>query len=286
MEKFFWFRVINVFFGGILASSFDQIGSQLISLGQSPIRIVPILGHAIPLQTNFFTNFVLVNGLIQAALLLLEPIGLIIFLIKRKLLTGNDPRSQATSWSPGEFTWIKTIPLHTFMFMIITVFSIISPLMLLVGLIFYLSHYFVDRNILLYRKVTRWESGGLLWPVAFNQLCVGMLFYCIVMLGIFIANVWVFGIVISVLCFIAILFYLYYMNYIYRPHAYYGSLYPRAIERQRHLINPETYAWDYQHGALKPIDSLETDIPPAGTPDDKSQHEMQDNFIRKKNSYT
>jgi hypothetical protein len=56
------------------------------------------------------------------------------------------------------------------MFLIIMVFSTISPLMLAVGMCYYIVHYISERYVLLFRKVQKRESGGLMWPVAFQQL--------------------------------------------------------------------------------------------------------------------
>lgn len=271
---FFAFRVVNVFLGGILANSFDQIASQLQQLAASPISIVPILGRSVPLQTNFFTQYCLVNGFLPAALKLLDPVGTLIHVIVAKCFTGDSPRSRDSLYQPstiassfflrlyhssltGAFCFLKSIPSHTFMFLIVTVYSAISPLMLAVGLVFFAAHYVADRYDLLYRKEQRYDSGGLHWPIAFQQLCFGMLMYCLVMLSVFINFVWIFGIVVSAVAFFVILLYWIYMENTFRPLSYYGAAYPRLVESDKVLTHSETYRWAYQHPDLAPVSKEE-----------------------------
>lgn len=260
MNKYFWFCVVNIFLAGVMFNSFDAIRQQLTQLALSPLQIVPLLGRMIPLQTNFFTQYVLVNGLMPACLALLNLFACIIFFLKKKILTGKDPRSQAELWLPGTYIWIQTIPQITFMFLIVVVFSAISPLLVALGLIFFLGWYFNARYTLLYQQIQTWDSGGMLWVTAFRQLWIGMLIYLVVMLGMFISNVWILGIVLAPICFVSLLFFAFYVEAIYRPLAYYGSLYPRAIEDERQLKSPNTYYWSYQHEALTPPHLTETEI--------------------------
>jgi hypothetical protein len=43
-NKLFAFRTINIFFGGILASSFSALVGQLSAIANSPLSIITILG--------------------------------------------------------------------------------------------------------------------------------------------------------------------------------------------------------------------------------------------------
>jgi hypothetical protein len=262
MNKFFAFRVVNIFFGGILANAASQIAVQLTQLASSPISIVPILGKAIPLQQNFFIQFVLVNGLMTASLKIVNFVGLALHLIFR-MISGKTPRGKAEVYTASLVDYITDIPFHTFIFLLVIVFSGLSPLMLLVGLVFYLSHYFADRYVLLYSKKTKWDSGGLLWPIAFQQFCICMILYHLVMLGVFINTVWVFGIVMAILCLITIIFYWIYVETVYRPLAYYGSIFPRAVDKEkRTLKNSDTYKWAYLAKGLQAVPKKEIDIIP------------------------
>lgn len=263
IHMYFAFRIVNVLFGGILANSFDQIASQLQQLTESPLAIFPILGQAIPLQTNFFTQYCLVNGLMTAGINLLDPVGVIIHLFFWKILA-TTPRDYAELYRPELVNWIKIIPVHTFMFLIVAVFSTISPLMLAVGLTYFGGHYLVDRYILLYRKVPKYESGGLFWPIAFQHMCIGMLFYILVMFAVFIDLVWVFGIVVTVIAFIVVMLFWAYMESTFRPLAYHGALYPRALAEDKVLRCADTYLWSYQHPALHPVKEEEYESCPLG----------------------
>lgn len=187
--------------------------NQLEDLAKRPFTVVDLLGEAIPLQANFFISFVMTNALFKAAGRLLKWIPLCITHCKLACCAKSKRvRDQIRKVPPG-FGWSSAIANHTFIFLIVMTYCTITPIIIPIGLLYFAVMYFIDKHLLLYFGQPKVDFVGLMFPVAFNQLCFCLCLYNLVMFGYFLGAGFIPGIVITVLTAIASILYWIYMAY-------------------------------------------------------------------------
>ncbi|KAF2070176.1 hypothetical protein CYY_008503 [Polysphondylium violaceum] len=193
----YWaFLVVNVFLvvtisGSVLSILFQVI--ENLTLGQ----IVSLLGASLPTQSSFFINYILVQSLTSVPLDIVRPIELIFGVIRASRESSPNEKIKAMSHDdPTSLTSIKYAR-ELLIFVITLSYSTLSPLIIPFGLLYFLIDYFVSKYNHIYSFCPKYQSGGILWPLVFNRLCVGLVIYQITAIGIFILKQFIPGIIIS-----------------------------------------------------------------------------------------
>eukprot|EP01127_Copromyxa_protea_P024303 TRINITY_DN9477_c0_g1_i1.p1 TRINITY_DN9477_c0_g1~~TRINITY_DN9477_c0_g1_i1.p1 ORF type:complete len:319 (-),score=44.40 TRINITY_DN9477_c0_g1_i1:30-986(-) len=151
---------------------------------------------------------------------------------------------------PPGFNWASSIANHTFIFLLVMTYCTITPIIVPFGLLYFGGSYFVDKHTLLFFGQPKEDLCGLMFPVAFNQLCATLCCYNLVMFGYFLGAGFGPGIAVTVLTTSGCILFWIYMSVKWENIGFYGSL--EGITRTE-MIYDETFKYEFLHPLLMPI---------------------------------
>lgn len=179
--KYFYFTVLNVFIGvtlgGTLFSTYKEIEEK-------PKRIVSILAKGLPDNATFFLTYVALKFFVGYGLELSRLVPLIIYHLKRKYLCKTEADLKE-AWAPGDFGYATRVPSDMLIVTIVLCYSVIAPLIIPFGAIYFGLGWLVLRNQALKVYVPSYESYGRMWPHMHTRILASLLLYQVTMLGYF-----------------------------------------------------------------------------------------------------
>ncbi|KAG9089987.1 hypothetical protein FS749_000909 [Ceratobasidium sp. UAMH 11750] len=132
---------------------------------------------------HFFLSYVMLQGLGIMPLQLLN-IGIIIPRMIYQLFT-KTPRDYAELNAPPMINYGVVYPLAILVFVVTIIYSIIQPLILLFGAVYFGVAYLVYKYKLMFVFYKPAESRGEAWPITFRRLMWGLTLFQTFMAGIF-----------------------------------------------------------------------------------------------------
>ncbi|KIV93563.1 hypothetical protein PV10_04769 [Exophiala mesophila] len=181
-ESFFWFQVIQVFLVTTLTSAASAAVPQVI---RDPGSITTLLAQNLPLASNFYISYFILQGLIFSSGELLRIVGLIVFTALSTILD-NTPRKMYNRWSGLEsIGWGSVFPIIELMTVISIAYSAIAPLMMGFATIGLGLFYFAYRYNLLFVDSSVIDTKGLVYAKALQHTLVGCYLSVICLIGLF-----------------------------------------------------------------------------------------------------
>ncbi|KEF55528.1 uncharacterized protein A1O9_08278 [Exophiala aquamarina CBS 119918] len=181
-ESFFWFQIIQVFLVTTLTSAASAAVPQIID---NPTSLTTLLAQNIPLASNFYISYFILQGLMLSAGQLLRIAGLIIFNALSKILD-KTPRKMYNRWSSlSSIGWGSVFPLIELMTVISITYAPIAPLMLGFATIGLGLFYFAYRYNLLFVDSSVIDTKGLVYAKALQHTLVGCYLAVICLIGLF-----------------------------------------------------------------------------------------------------
>ncbi|KAH8093801.1 hypothetical protein BXZ70DRAFT_949239 [Cristinia sonorae] len=184
LKKYFLFLLINVVFIFLLASTYWQL---VRDLANSPAKIPEKLAQQLQKgrARHFFLSYVILQGLGIMPLQLLNLGVLIPRMFYRAFIT-RTPRDFAELNAPPMINYGVVYPQAILIFVITLLYSVIQPLILIFGAVYFGIGYVVYKYKLLFVFYKPYESQGQAWPITFMRLIWGVVIFIIFMIGIFI----------------------------------------------------------------------------------------------------
>ncbi|CDO68681.1 hypothetical protein BN946_scf184652.g8 [Trametes cinnabarina] len=184
MKKYFLFLLINVVFIFLVASTYWQLVRDLAS---SPAKGIEKLADALAAgkARHFFVSYVILQGLGLMPLQLLN-LGVIIPRLVYRLFITRTPRDFAELNAPPMINYGIVYPQAILIFVITLLYSVIQPLILVFGAVYFGVAYVVYKYKLLFVFYKPYESQGQAWPITFVRLIWGVLMFIVFMIGLFI----------------------------------------------------------------------------------------------------
>lgn len=180
--KYFYFTILNVFIGVTVgATLFDTF--KTIEEDQ-PKEIVSILAKSLPSNATFFLTFVALKFFVGYGLELSRIVPLIIFHLKRKYLCKTETEVKE-AWAPGDLGYVSRVPGDLLIITIVLCYSVIAPIILPFGVLYFGLGWLILRNQALKVYVPSYESNGRMWPHIHVRLIGALLLYQVTMLGYF-----------------------------------------------------------------------------------------------------
>ncbi|KAJ4844207.1 CSC1-like protein erd4 [Turnera subulata] len=177
--KYFYFTVLNVFIGvtlgGALFKTFKQIEKR-------PNTLIPVLANSLPGSATFFLTFVALKFFVGYGLELSRIVPLIIYHLKRKYLCKTEAELKE-AWSPGDLGYATRIPNDMLVITISLCYSVIAPLILPFGVLYFGLGWLVLRNQALKVYVPSFESYGKMWPHIHTRIIASLLLFQLTMCG-------------------------------------------------------------------------------------------------------
>ncbi|CAE6483261.1 unnamed protein product [Rhizoctonia solani] len=182
LKKYFLFLLINVVFIFLLASTYWAL---VRDLANAPIKVPEKLAQALQRgqARHFFLSYVMLQALGIMPLQLLN-IGIIVPRVIYQLFT-KTPRDYAELNAPPMINYGVVYPLAILVFVITIIYSIIQPLILIFGAVYFGMAYLVYKYKLMFVFYKPAESRGEAWPITFRRLMWGLTLFQIFMTGIF-----------------------------------------------------------------------------------------------------
>ncbi|EKM55342.1 uncharacterized protein PHACADRAFT_255901 [Phanerochaete carnosa HHB-10118-sp] len=184
LKKYFLFLLTNVVFIFLFASTYWQL---VRDLANSPAKIPEKLAAALQ-QGNarhFFVSYVILQGIGLMPLQLLN-LGVIIPRIIFRMFVTRTPRDFAELNAPPMINYGAVYPQGILIFVITLLYSVVQPLIVIFGAIYFGIAYVVYKYKLLFVFYKPYESQGQAWPITFTRLIWGIIIYLVFMSGIFI----------------------------------------------------------------------------------------------------
>jgi hypothetical protein len=109
-NAYFAFQVIQVFLVVTLGSGASAVVQQIID---NPTSAASLLANKLPLASNFYISYFILQGLTVSSGVLSQVVGFIIFSILYKFLTST-PRSMYQKWTNlSAISWGSTLPVYS-----------------------------------------------------------------------------------------------------------------------------------------------------------------------------
>ncbi|KDP38019.1 hypothetical protein JCGZ_04662 [Jatropha curcas] len=177
--KYFYFTVFNVFIGvtlgGTLFSTFKQIQKD-------PGSLVTVLADSLPGNATFFLTYVALKFFVGYGLELSRLVPLIIFHLKRKYLCKTEDELKE-AWAPGDLGYATRIPSDMLIITIVYCYSVIAPLIIPFGVVYFGLGWLVLRNQALKVFVPSFESYGRMWPHIHMRVLASLLLFQVTTFG-------------------------------------------------------------------------------------------------------
>ncbi|KIX08416.1 uncharacterized protein Z518_03072 [Rhinocladiella mackenziei CBS 650.93] len=181
-ESYFWFQLIQVFLVTTMTSAASAAVPQII---ENPGSVTTLLAQNLPLASNFYISYFILQGLVFSSGELLRIAGLVLFNVMSSILD-KTPRKMYNRWSSlSSVGWGNVFPVLEMMTVISITYAPIAPLMLGFATIGLGLFYFAYRYNLLFVDSSVIDTKGLVYAKALQHTLIGCYLAAICLIGLF-----------------------------------------------------------------------------------------------------
>lgn len=178
---YFAFVFVQLF---LVVSISTGITTAIEELINDPISIPATLAKNLPKSANYFFSYMILQALSISSGTLLQIGAVVIIIFLRFLDTTPREKVSRVLARPG-INWGTMIPVYTNFGAIGIIYSVVSPLILIMMLITFSLFWFTYRYQMIYVSYAKAETNGLIFPKAVNQLFTGLYFLELCLIGLF-----------------------------------------------------------------------------------------------------
>ncbi|KAJ5770548.1 uncharacterized protein N7511_002599 [Penicillium nucicola] len=178
---YFAFLFVQLFLVVTIASSFSTVIENITDVTSWP----ELLASNIPKSSNYFFSYMILQAMSVSAGALVQIFGLVSWFILAPILDSTARKKWARTTNLNQMQWGTFFPVYTTLASIGLIYSVIAPLILVFNIITFSLFWFVYRYNTLYVTKFRFDTGGLLFPKAINQLFTGLYVMEVCLIGLF-----------------------------------------------------------------------------------------------------
>ncbi|KAL9130321.1 MAG: hypothetical protein Q9217_001460 [Psora testacea] len=183
VQKFYFaFLFVQLF---LVVSISSGITSIIPELASKPQSVPSLLATNLPKASNYFFSYMLLQALTTSGGALLQVWQLIQWFLLSPLLDGTARQKWKRQMKLPDMHWGTFFPVYTNLACIGLIYSVISPLILIFNIITFGLFWIVYRYNTLYVTKFKFDTGGLLFPTAINQLFTGLYVMELCLIGLF-----------------------------------------------------------------------------------------------------
>ncbi|KAL7211361.1 hypothetical protein ACSBR2_014275 [Camellia fascicularis] len=179
--KYFYFTVFNVFIGVTIAGTLFE---SLKSIENDPNSAFTLLATSLPANATFFLTYVALKFFVGYGLELSRIVPFILYHLKRKYLCKTEGERKE-AWAPGDLGLATRVPGDLLVVTIVLCYSVIAPIIIPFGALYFALGWLVLRNQVLKVYVPSYESYGRMWPHINVRIVASLLLYQVLMVGYF-----------------------------------------------------------------------------------------------------
>ncbi|KAL8972880.1 MAG: hypothetical protein Q9183_000307 [Haloplaca sp. 2 TL-2023] len=179
---YFSFLFVQVF---LVVSISSGLANTITQLSQNPTNIPGILASNLPKATNFFFSYMILQALSVSGGALLQIGSLFKWFLLAPVLDSTGRQKWHRQTQLSNINWGTFFPVYTNLAAIGLIYSVISPLIMVFNIITFSLFWLVYRYSTLYVTKFRFDTGGLLFPKAINQLFTGLYVMELCLIGLF-----------------------------------------------------------------------------------------------------
>ncbi|SMQ54220.1 unnamed protein product [Zymoseptoria tritici ST99CH_3D7] len=181
-NSYFAFQIVQVFLVATLGSAASASISKVV---EDPMSVTSLLASSIPLASNFYISYFILQGLGVVSGLMLGLVGLVIFTLMGKFLD-TTPRKMYNRWiNLSGLGWGTLFPIYTNLFVIAICYAVVAPLVLGFAAVGLFLFYFAYRYNLLFVSNVAVDTKGLVYPRALGHLFIGLYVAEVCLIGLF-----------------------------------------------------------------------------------------------------
>lgn len=183
MKKYHLFLLISVLLIFLLTSTYWALVRDLVD---TPMKIPEKLARALQGSNvrNFMVSYVMLQALGLMPLQLLN-LGPLFSLALARAFWTKTPRDYAEANAPPMLNYGWVYPQALLVFTITLVYSVMSPLILIFGAIYFAMAYLVFKYKLLFIYFKPYESNGEAWRITFARTLWALIIFQLFMTGLF-----------------------------------------------------------------------------------------------------
>jgi len=178
---YFAFVFVQLF---LVVSISTGITATIQKLIDNPISVPQTLAENLPRAANYFFSYMILQALSISSGTLLQIGAVVVMVFLRFLDTTPREKVSRVLTRPG-INWGTMIPVYTNFGAIGIIYSVVSPLILVMMLITFSLFWFTYRYQMIYVSYAKAETNGLIFPKAVNQLFTGLYFFQLCLIGLF-----------------------------------------------------------------------------------------------------
>ena len=179
---YFAFLFVQVF---LVVSISSGMGAVIQKLSENPTAAASILAENLPKASNFFFSYLLLQAFAQSGGALMQIGSLVIHYLLAPFVDTTARQKWKRQVTLPEMKWGTFFPIYTNLACIGLVYSVISPLILVFNIFTFGLFWIVYRYNLLFVTNFKFDTGGLLFPRAINQLFTGLYVMEVCLIGLF-----------------------------------------------------------------------------------------------------
>ncbi|KAI9812046.1 MAG: hypothetical protein M1827_004939 [Pycnora praestabilis] len=179
---YFGFLFVQVFLVVSISSGITTVIKELSqNIGNTPA----LLAANLPRASNYFFSYMLLQAFSTSAGALVQVGSLISWFLLAPFLDNTARQKWSRQTNLSQMQWGTFFPVYTNLAAIGLIYSVISPLILVFNIITFGMFWVVYRYNTLYVTKFRFDTGGLLFPTAINQLFTGLYVMELCLIGLF-----------------------------------------------------------------------------------------------------
>ncbi|KAK2841539.1 hypothetical protein FQN49_006156 [Arthroderma sp. PD_2] len=178
---YFAFLFVQIFLVVSIASGFSTVLESL----RDVLSVPDLLAQNIPKASNYFFSYMVLQAMSVSAGALVQIFALISWFVLAPILDNTARKKWARATNLNQMQWGTFFPVYTTLASIGLIYCIISPLIMVFNVLTFGLFWIVYRYNTLYVTKFRFDTGGLLFPRAINQLFTGLYVMEICLIGMF-----------------------------------------------------------------------------------------------------
>ncbi|GJN20234.1 hypothetical protein PR202_gb07586 [Eleusine coracana subsp. coracana] len=180
-SKYYYFMLVNVFLGSIIAgTAFEQL---YYFLHLSPNQIPRTIGVGIPMKATFFMTYIMVDGWAGIANEILRVKPLVIYHLKNMFIVKTE-RDREKAMNPGSIGLGENLPSLQLYFLLGLVYAVVTPILLPFVIIFFGFAFLVYRHQIINVYNQEYESAAAFWPQVHSRIIASLLISHLTLFGL------------------------------------------------------------------------------------------------------